>query len=92
MGFDDQEDLSALLSPNQVRQGHSQYIPAEGSVFDLSLDLPGYSMRPAGVGLQLPDIAQPPPPVHGSFNDPFFGALIAFAQCNKLPGLNTPMT
>ena len=89
MGFEDQEDLSAPLSPNRVREGHSQDIPAEGSVFDVS---PEYNMRLAGVGLKLADITQPPPSVHGGFNDPFFGAPIAFAECNKLPGLNTPMT
>ena len=55
-------------------------------------DLPGYNMRPAGVGLKSPDITQPPPSVHGGFNDPFFGAPITFAQCNKMPGLYTPMT
>ena len=92
MGFEDQEDLSAPLSPNRVREGHSQDMPAEGSVFDVSPDLPGFSMRPAGVGLKSPDITQPPPSVHGGFNDPFFGAPIAFAQCNKMPGLDTPMT
>ena len=92
MGFEDQEDFSAPLSPNHVRESHSQDMPAEGSVFDVSPDLPGYNMRPAGVGLKSPDITQPPPSVHGGFNDPFFGAPIAFAQCNKMPGLDTPMT
>ena len=64
-------------------------MPAEGSVFDV---LPGFNMRPAGVGLKSPDITQPLPSVHGGFNDPFFGAPIAFAQCNKMPGLDTSMT
>ena len=58
----------------------------------MSPDLPGYNMRPAGVGLKSSDIIQPPPSVHGGFNDPFFGAPIAFAQCNKIPGSDTPMT
>ena len=49
-------------------------------------------MRPAGGGLQLSDTAQTPPSIYGSFNDPFFGAPIAFAQCHKMPGLDTPMT
>ena len=30
-GFEDQEALSAPLSPNRVRKGHSQDMPAEGS-------------------------------------------------------------
>ena len=67
-------------------------MPAEGSIFDVSPDLSGFSMRPAGVDLQLPDITQPPPSTYGSFNDQFFRAPIAFAQCHKMPGLDTPMT
>ena len=67
MGFEDQEDFLAPLSPNHVQEGHSQDMPAEGSVFDVSPDLPGYNMRPAGVGLKSPDITQPPPSVHGGF-------------------------
>ena len=39
--------LSAPLSPNRVRTGHSQDMPAEGSLFDVSPDLPGFHMRPA---------------------------------------------
>ena len=46
VGFEDQEVLSAPLSPNRVREGHSQDMPAEGSVFDVSPDLPGFNMRP----------------------------------------------
>ena len=48
--------------------------------------------RGSACGLQLPDITQAPPSTYGSFNDPFFGAPIAYAQCYKMPGLNTPMT
>ena len=87
IGFEEQDVSSAPLSPNRVQEGRSQDMLAEGSIFDMSPDVPGFSMRPARVGLQLPDITQPPPPTYGSFNDPFFGAPIAFAQCH-----NTPMT
>ena len=80
--FEDQDALSAPLSPNRVRKGHSQDMPVEGSIFDVSPDLPGFNMRPAG-GLQPPEITQPPPSNYVSFNDPFFGAPIAFAQCHK---------
>ena len=38
------------------------------------------------------DSAQTPPSTYDSFNDPFFGTPIAFAQCHKMPGLDTPMT
>ena len=45
---EDQGVLSAPLSPNRVRQGHSQDMPAEGSIFDVSPDVPGFHMRLAG--------------------------------------------
>ena len=41
---EDQGVLSASMSPNRVREGHSQDMPAEGSIFDVSPDLPGYQM------------------------------------------------
>ena len=90
--FEDQDALSAPLSPNRVRKGHSQDMPAEGSIFDVSSDLPGFNMRPAGGSLQPPEIMQSPLLNYVSFNDPFFGAPIAFAQCRVAPGVDTPMT
>ena len=39
--LEDQGVLSAPLSPNRVRKGHSQDMPAEGSLFDVSPDVPG---------------------------------------------------
>ena len=90
--FEDRDALSAPLSPNRVREGHSQDMPAEGSIFDVSPDLPGFNMRPARGGLQLVEITPPPPSTYANFNDPFFGAPIAFAQCHKTPGMDTPMT
>ena len=76
---EDQGVLSAPLSPNRVRKGHSQDMPAEGSIFDVSPDVPGFHMRPAGGGVQPVDINQPPPSNYVGFNNPFFGAPIAFA-------------
>ena len=55
---EDQGVLSAPMSPNRVRKGHSQDMPAEGSIFDVSPDVPGYHMRPAGGGVQPADITQ----------------------------------
>ena len=80
---EDQGVLSAPISPNRVRKGHSQDMPAEGSIFDVSPDIPGFHMRPAGGGVQPADITQPPPPSYVGFNNPFFGAPIAFAQCQN---------
>ena len=46
--FEDRDPMSAPLSPNRVRESHSQDMPAEGTIFDVSPDLPGFNMRPAG--------------------------------------------
>ena len=46
--LEDQDALSAPLSPNRVRKGHSQDMPTEGSIFDVSPGLLGFNMRPAG--------------------------------------------
>ena len=46
--FEDQDALSAPMSPNRVREGHYQDMPEEGSIFDVSPGLPGFNMGPAG--------------------------------------------
>ena len=84
--------LSAPLSPNRVRTGHSQDMPAEGSLFDVSPDIPGFHMRPAGASVQQADITEPPPPNYVGFNNPFFGTPIAFAQCRNTAGMDTTTT
>ena len=88
----DQGVLSAPISPNRVRKGHSQDMPAEGSLFDVSPDIPGFHMRPAGGGVQQADTTQPPPPNYIGFNNPFFGSPIAFAQCQSTSGMDTTTT
>ena len=90
--FEDQESMSAPLSPNRVRKGHYQDMPAEGSLFDVSPDVPGFHMRPAGGGVQTIEITQPSPSKFVGFNNPFFGAPIAFAQCQTTSGMDTTTT
>ena len=87
--FEDQEALSAPLSPNRVRKGHTQDMPVEGSIFDV---LPGFNMRPAGGGVQPTEITQPSPSNYVGFNNPFFGAPITFAQCHNTSGMDTTTT
>ena len=89
---EEQGVLSAPMSPNRVRKGNFQDMPAEGSIFDVSPDIPGFHMRPAGGGVQPTDITQPPPPNYVGFNNPFFGAPIAFAQCQNTSGMDTTTT
>ena len=90
--LEDQGVLSAPLSPNRVRKGHSQDMPAEGSIFDVSLDVPGFNMRPAGGGVQPIETTQPSPSNYVGFNNPFFGGPIAFAQCPNTSGMDTTTT
>ena len=84
--------LSAPLSPNRVRKGHSQDMLAEGSLFDVSPDISGFHMRPAGASMQQTEITEPPPPNYVGFNNPFFGTPIAFAQCQNTAGMDTTTT
>ena len=84
--------LSAPFSPNRVRKGHSQDMPAEGSLFDVSPDIPGFHMRPAGANVQSAVMSEPPPPNYVGFNNPFFGTPIAFAQCQNTAGMDTTTT
>ena len=90
--FEDQGALSAPLLPNRVRKGHSQDMPAEGSIFDVLPDVPGFNMRPAGGGVQPTETTQPSPSNYVSFNNPFFGAPVAFAQCQNTSGMDTTTT
>ena len=90
--LEDQGVLSAPLSPNRVRKGHSQDMPAEGSIFDVSPDVPGFHMQPAGGGVQPIETTQPSPSNYVGFNNPFFGAPIAFAQCKNTSGMDTTTT
>ena len=90
--LEDQGALSAPLSPNRVRKGHSQDMPAEGSIFDVSPDVPEFNMRPAGGGVQPTETTPPSPSNYVGFNNPFFGAPIAFAQCQITSGMDTTTT
>ena len=49
-------------------------------------------MRPAGGGEQRTEITLSPPSNYVGFNNPFFGAPIAFAQCHNTPGKDAPTT
>ena len=90
--FDDQGSMSAPLSPNRVRKGHSQDMPAEGSLFEVSPDIPGFHMRPAGGDVPMAEITQPSPSKFAGFNNPFFGAPIAFSQFQNTSGMDTTTT
>ena len=67
-------------------------MPAEGSIFDVSPDVPGFNMRPAVGGVHPTEITRPSPSNYVGFNNPFFGAPIAFAQCHNTSGMDTTTT
>ena len=67
-------------------------MPAEGNIFDVSPDVPGFNMRPAGGGVQPTAITQPSPSNYVGFNNPFFGAPIALAQCHNTSRMDTTTT
>ena len=49
IAFEEMGDSSVPLSPNCVQAGRSQEIPADGSLFGVSPDTPGFVMRPAAL-------------------------------------------
>ena len=92
IAFEELVDSSVPLSPNCVQAGHSQEMKADGSLFGVSPDTPGFVMRPAGVAQRLPGDALPLPLAFDYVRDPFFGKQIAFAQCAEVPGWDGSMT
>ena len=86
--------LQLLREPRElltVKRPFSGYA-GEGSLFAVSPDTPGYSMRPAGAVVQSAVVSEPPPPNYVGFNNPFFGTPIAFAQCQNTAGMDTTTT
>ena len=54
IAFEELGDSSVLMSPNYIQMEHSQEMPADGSLFGVSPDTPGFVMHPAGTTQQLP--------------------------------------
>ena len=92
IAFEGMGDSSVPPSPNCVQAGCSQEMPADGSLFGVSPDTPGFMMCPAGATQQLPGAVLPLPLAFNYVCDPFFGSPIAFAQCPAIPGSDSPMT
>ena len=90
--LDDMADSSVPLSPNHVQAGRSQDVPEEGSLFHVSPVSPGFLMQPSGAAMQQPGADAPLPQILDGFTDPVLGDPIAFAQCNLIPGSDTPIT
>ena len=70
--------VGTVIAKSGQKRPFSRYA-GEGSLFDVSPDIPGFHMRPAGGSVQQADTTEPPPPNYIGFNNPFFGTPIAFA-------------
>ena len=86
------EDSSLPFSPNCVQVGHSQDVPDEGSLFNVSPLSPGFFVQPprgsgsppAG-GVLLPTTLQ-------DFDDSVLGDPITYARCEQFPGSESPLS
>ena len=86
------EDSSPPFSPNHVQKGHSQDVPAEDSLFNVSPLSPGLFVRPprgsgsppAG-GFLLPTMLE-------DFDDSVLGDPITYARCEQFPGSESPLS
>ena len=92
MAWGDASNSSVPLSPNRVRAGHSQDLPDEGSLFHVSPVSPEFLNRPSRdtppvtlEGVLLPSMID-------VFSDSDLGAPMAYAQCELIPGSDTPMS
>ena len=91
VGLGDVGDSSVPLSPNRVQAGCSQDVPEEGSIFHVSPVLPGFLTRPSQDDPQFPLDEVLLPSTIDDFSDSDLGAPITYAQCELIPGSDTPM-
>ena len=80
------------MSPNRVQAGRSQEVPDDGSLFNVSPISPGFLMRPLGATGQHPEARVLLPSALDGFSDSVLGGPIAYAQCEQIPGWDTPLT
>ena len=85
-------DSSVPLSPNRVHAGHSQDVPDEGSLFHMSPVSPGFLIRSLGTTEQHPQAGVLLPTTLDDLSDSVLGDPITYAQCEQIPGSDTPMT
>ena len=86
------EDSSPSFSPNRVREGHSQNIPSEGSLFNVSPLSPELVARPTRKdGATQPEGVLLPTTVE-DFNESVLGYPISYARIEQLPGSESPLS
>ena len=80
------------MSPNRVQAGCSQDVPEEGSLFHVSPISPGFLSRPLREAQPYPLEGVLLPLTMDDFSDSDLGAPITYAQCELIPGSDTPMS
>ena len=86
------EDSSPPFSPNRVQAGHSQDVPDEGSLFNVSPLSPGlFLLLPRGSKLSLAGGVLLPTTLE-DFDDSVLGDPITYARCEQLPGSESPLS
>ena len=83
---------SVPLSPNRVQERLLQDIPDEGSLFHVSPISPGFCMHPSGAASPHPQTGVLLPTTLDDFSDSVLGDPITYAQCERIPRSDTPMT
>ena len=86
------EDSSPSFSPNRVREGHSQNIPGEDSLFNVSPLSPGLVVRPTREGGAAPSEGVLWPTMLEDFDDSVLGDPIIYARIEQLPGSESPLS
>ena len=76
----------------RVRAGQSQEVPEDGSLFNMSPLSPGFLICPSGAAGQHPEAGVLLPSAFDGFDDSVLGDPIAYAQCEQIPGSDTPLT
>ena len=92
LAWGDAGDSSVPLSPNRVQAGRSRDVPEEGSLFHVSPVLPGFLFRPSRADQQFPPDGVLLPTTLDDFSDSVLGDPITYAQCEQIPGSDTPMS
>ena len=86
------EDSSPSFSPNRVREGLSQNVSGEGSLFNVSPPSPGLVVRPTREGGAAPSEGVMLPTMLGDFDDSVLGDPITYARIEQLPGSESPLS
>ena len=86
------EDSSPSFSPNRVREGHSQNVPSEGSLFNVSTLSPELGVRPTREGGVTQSEGVILPTMLDDFNDSVLGDPISYARIEQLPGSESPLS